>query len=110
MAALAYLWITGVVFLLLPRFRRNPYVRFHSAQAVFGGLVVLVVNVVMAQISLRVNRVGIAIMIYMMVWGLVRLTFLLLWMLAVAKAYQGFEYELPWVGGMARKYASEPLA
>ncbi|MBI3665261.1 MAG: hypothetical protein HY236_03400 [Acidobacteria bacterium] len=46
-AALAYLWITGLVFLFLDRFRQSPFVRFHCLQAVFFGLAALALNIML---------------------------------------------------------------
>lgn len=103
-AALAYLWITGLAFLFLKRFRQSGFVRFHSLQAVFFGLAVLALNTLLALISGLLDPFGSATLVYATVWGLVRLGWFLYWMLAWLKAYQGLEYELPVIGGLTRKY------
>ena len=104
-AALAYLWITGLVFLFLRRFRDSPYVRFHCLQAVFFGLAALVLNQMLAWLARLMGPSGSALLIFGTIWGLVRLGFFLIWVLVIVKAYQGLEYKLPAIGGLAWKYS-----
>jgi uncharacterized membrane protein len=103
-AALAYFWITGIVFLFAARRRANPYVRFHCLQAVFYGAVVLLMNAVLAIVAVQIGTMGAFPIIYATVWGVIRIGLFLLWILGMLKAYEGIEYKLPWVGNLARKY------
>lgn|GEM_PF-4057482 len=103
-AALAYLWITGIVFLFTARCRANAYVRFHCLQAVFYGAAVLLMNAALAVVAAQMGTMGAFPIIYATVWGVIRIGLFLLWILGMLKAYEGVEYKLPWIGHLARKY------
>jgi uncharacterized membrane protein len=104
LGALAYFWITALVFLYLPRYRHNSYVRFHSLQAALYGLAAMLVNIAFGLFAARISSAGAIVLAYVAVWGLVRLGFMMLWVLALFRAYQGFEYKLPLVGLMAERW------
>jgi len=104
-AALAYLWITALAFLLLGPHRRSRFVRFHCLQAFFYGLVVAVLHGVLELISLSLPPFGPASLIYSASRSLLLLALFLTWMLALLKAYQGIPYQLPGIGSLASKHA-----
>lgn len=104
-AGLAYLigLVTGIIFLLLPGYNRDPLVRFHAWQSIF-----LHVAFILTMMLLGVLRMilpwslhGIANMLSV----LLSLAFLAGWILAIVKAFQGQIYELPVVGEFARRRA-----
>ncbi|MFC1710417.1 DUF4870 domain-containing protein [Patescibacteria group bacterium] len=90
--ALAYVLgpITGVIFLIIDK---TPYVRFHAMQSivVFVSLMilqwVLVFTIILAPLG-----------------GLLTIVGFVLWLLLIYKAWQGEEWEVPFVGKYARKF------
>lgn len=97
--ALAYFLgpVTGILFLLIEK--DNKFVRFHAMQSTitFGGLFVL--NLVLGVIPILGWLVG----------SLLSVAALIAWLFLMYKAFNGEEYELPVIGGMARKQVDGPL-
>ena len=93
MGALAYLLgpITGILFLLMEK--GNKFVRFHAMQStiLFGGL--FVVNIVLGFIPILGWLVSLALSIIAFV----------LWLVLMWRAYNGEEYEVPYIGKIARE-------
>jgi uncharacterized membrane protein len=93
-AALAYLWITAIVFLLLDPYNRDRLVRFHAFQALFLGLVSIAGHIVLSLIPI----LG---WILLPFWSLVIVVFALI---AAVKAYQGETWNVPVIGPFAQKH------
>lgn len=92
-AALAYLWITAIVFLLLEPYNRDRFVRFHSFQALFLGLASIAGHIVLSLIPV-------------LGWALMPLWSLLILVLAIVgavKAYQNQSWHIPVIGEFAEK-------
>ncbi len=89
-AALSYVMgpITGVVFLLI---EKDPFIRFHAAQStvVMGGLTVLWMLMSTVYIFLPLTP-------------LVFVALFILWLMLIYKAWQGDEWEVPYLGKYAR--------
>ena len=98
-AALAYISIIGIVFLLIEPYNRNKLVRFHAFQGLF---------LVAAYIAFNIVLSAIATMIF---WGLlfvmpfIHLVFVGLWLFLVFKTYSGEKIVLPIIGPLAEKQA-----
>ena len=91
--ALAYLWITAIVFLLLEPYNRDRFVRFHAFQALFLGLASIAGHIVLSLIPV-------------LGWSLIPLWSLLILVLAVVgavKAYQNQTWRIPVIGEFAEK-------
>ncbi len=91
--ALAYLWIVAIIFLLIEPYNRNKFVRFHSFQALFLGLVSIAGHIVLGMVP---------------VLGWVILPFFSLAIFVVAiicavKAYGNQQFKLPVLGDLAEK-------
>ncbi len=90
-AALSYVLgpLSGVVFLVL---EKDPYVRFHAAQSivVMGGLTVLWMLLPFTIILIPLTP-------------LVFIVLFVLWLVLIYKAWQGEEWEVPFLGKYARK-------
>lgn len=106
--ALCYLLgaITGLLFLVIERDR--PFVRFHAMQsivltvawvAVWIGL--LVVGVVLGVIPILGWLAELLLTLAVAVGGFV------LWVVLMIQAYQGREWEVPWLGQQARRLAEQ---
>lgn len=93
--ALAYVLgpITGVIFLVI---EKDPFVKFHAMQSivVFVGLFVL-------QWVL-----GLTIILLPLV-PLIGIISFVLWLVLIYKAWQGKEWEVPFLGKIARKLANK---
>lgn len=88
-SALCYVlwWVSGLVFLLTEK--TNAKVRFHAMQSVmfFGGLTLITF----------VPVIGWLLSPFVMIVGFV------VWLIAIYKAYNGEEFELPVVGKIAKE-------
>lgn len=94
LAALAYLVMpisSAAVYLLEPKDR---FARFHAIQSGFLGLAVFAV-----QMLLIVTVVG--ILLTPVVW----FASVVVWAVMIYKAYSGEEYQLPYLGPLAKEHA-----
>ena len=101
-SALCYLvgLITGIIFLVLAPYNKNPVVRFHAFQSIF-------MNVAWIVIAFGLNIVlGI-----LHLWSLfflssfVGLAFFVLWIVMLIQTYQGKTIVLPLIGPIAKQQA-----
>ena len=91
--ALAYLWIVAIIFLLIEPYNRNKFVRFHSFQALFLGLVSIGGHIVLGIIPV-------------LGWAILPFFSLAIFVVAVicaVKAYGNQEFKLPVIGDLAAK-------
>jgi uncharacterized membrane protein len=91
--ALAYLWITAIVFLLLEPYNRDKFVRFHSFQALFLGIVSIAGHIILSALPI----IGWTLQ---PLWSLI---FLVLALIAAVKAYQNQTWTIPLIGPFAAK-------
>ncbi len=97
-AALAYLLgaLTGIPVLLVEK--ENQFVRFHAMQSVIFTLSLVVLSVV--------NGVMLSIPILNILWGIgmafIYLGVVIVWIMLMWKAYNHEEWELPYIGKIAR--------
>ena len=104
--ALAYLLgpITGIAFLVLEK--ENRFVRFHAAQSIAIGIILIVASIALSILSgiLAVVPVlgWIAALLAGLAFGL--FTFVL-WVLLMWRAWNGREWEVPVAAGIARSMA-----
>jgi uncharacterized membrane protein len=105
--ALTYLLgiITGVLFLVLEK--KDPFVRFHAAQSIGVTVVFLVLSVALSIVTMILGiipvlgwLVGILLSLALALVGLV------VWVLLMYKAWQGEEWEFPFIGEKAREMLS----
>jgi len=99
--------ITGILFLVLEK--ENRFVRFHAAQAIATGVVLIVLSIALSMIS------GVLAFIPLIGWLVALLLSLvmglgsfILWLMLMWRAYQGDEWEVPFVGTFARRMAPTP--
>ncbi len=98
--------VTGILFLVI---EQNRFVRFHAYQAIFLsvawialwiGLSILTGIVGMIPgLGLLVALLGLLVSLGLSLGGLV------LWIVLIARAYQGHSWKLPYIGDMAERYA-----
>ena len=93
--ALAYLWIVAILWLVIEPFNKNPFVRFHSFQALAFGVSAFVIQIVLGFIPI----IGWLMMIP------VSLAILVIWLLCMFKAFSNQKFKLPVIGDWAEQQA-----
>ena len=88
---LCYIFIIGLIFLFMEK--ENRFIRFHALQAVFLGVALLIINLVLGIIPI----IGVIISFLMAPFVL----FIVIFMMY--QTYQGKLYKLPFIGDMAEK-------
>jgi len=103
LGALAYVGLLpAILFLALPSIQASRFVRFHSWQSVFFGIVtVILAGLMRGLFALFSVFAGIGFLLATLTVGLVFLAVVFLWVVLVIKAVQGQGYELPWLGRIA---------
>jgi uncharacterized membrane protein len=102
--ALAYVLgpITGVIFLMIER--ENRFVRFHAAQSITVGIVLIAVSIglsLLGTVLAFVPVLGwIAALLLTLVLGFGSFV---LWIMLIWRASQGREWEVPVAGPLARR-------
>jgi len=101
-SAISYFtFIPAVVFLLLPRFKESPCVRFHAWQSILLFITASGVDIVLGTLALLTSFLGTTAQAYS-----IRLFFLfsfVLWVACVAMAFRGKRLKLPIIGRIAEK-------
>lgn len=87
-------FITGIFFLLTEP--KNKFVRFHAMQStiLFGGLFI---------VSLGLSIIPVINVLWFVVSPLVGIAAFVLWVWLMYQAYEGKEYDLPYIGKLARE-------
>jgi len=107
-AALCYLVgvLTGILFLVLEPYNRNPVIRFHAFQSIFAWIASIVVGMVLSTVSYIFVAVPfIGWLIYILLWTAFSLGVLVLWVFLMYKAYNKERFVLPVIGEWAEKQA-----
>jgi uncharacterized membrane protein len=101
-AALCYIWIIGVVFLLIDPYKRNRTIRFHAFQSIFYAVACMAIWIALAIFSVTLAMMHIHIpFLGMLIW----LALVAGWILMVVKAYQRDRFVMPIIGPLAEKQA-----
>jgi len=97
--------VGGIIFYLLEK--RNSFVRFYAMQSIiFGGAWVLfnIASAVVHAVVGAIPGVGpVLVFLWAVIAALVHLAFLVVFIVAVVKAFSGVRWDIPYVGPMARK-------
>ena len=106
-AAIAYFFITGIIFLVAEQFKRDKFVRFHSFQAVAYGVVVTVFWIVWDGVIFGgILSGGFFWVIFSLINTLIHLAFFIYWVFLMYKAYNKETYKIPVIGDWASKQAA----
>ena len=106
--ALAYVLgpITGVIFLVLEK--ENRFVRFHAAQAVTTGILIIVVSIALSLLATLLAFVPVLGWLTALLLSLLMgLGSLVLWLMLMWRAYNGEQWEVPFAGPLARRIAPD---
>jgi len=104
-ALLAYLfgWVGGLIFVLIEK--DNKFVRFHAIQSIILNIAIAAIWIgLMILIPIFAVITGGIGAIIGLLTPVVWIGFLIVWIMAMVKAYQNEEWEIPVIGKMARKY------
>ena len=98
--------LTGILFLVIEPYNRNPTIRFHAFQSIFFWLAVIIGGMVLSMVSfviLALPFVGwiISFLLSLAYW----LGALVLWLYLMYKAYNRERVVLPVIGPWAEKQA-----
>ncbi len=93
-AALSYLWITAIIFLLIEPYNRDKFVRFHAFQALFLGIFSIVGHIALSMIPV----IG-----WFVLGPLFSLLIFVAAIISAVKAYGNQEFKLPVLGDLAAK-------
>lgn len=107
-AALCYLVfvLTGILFLVLEPYNRNPVIRFHAFQSIFAWIAALVIGMVLSMVAYPIAAVPfIGWLIVILLWLAFSLGCLILWLFLMYKAYNKERFVLPVIGEWAEKQA-----
>ena len=107
-AALCYLVgvLTGILFLVIEPYNRNPVIRFHAFQSIFSWIAAIVTGMVLSTVSyffVAVPFVG--WIIYILLWTVFSLGVLAAWLFLMYKAYNKERFVIPVIGEWAEKQA-----
>jgi uncharacterized membrane protein len=101
--------IGGLVFYVLEK--HDQFVRFYAMQSIIlGGVFVLcwIVYSILFGILSSIPAIGFVFGIILSVaWALIRVAFVVLWIIATVKAFTGVRWDIPYVGPVARKQVGE---
>jgi uncharacterized membrane protein len=108
--AIAYLtFIPAIIFLAVPPYSTNPFVRFHAWQSIFLNIAAFVVAIAVA--------IFVGILAAFLPWGLyslvhligplVDLLWFILWLVCVLKAVNGGKFSIPIIGPLAEQMANK---
>ncbi len=97
--------VGGIIFYLLEK--RNSFVRFYAMQSIIFGGAWFLFNIASAVVHAVVGAIPgvgpILVFLWAVIAALVHLAFLVLFIVAVVKAFSGVRWDIPYVGPMARK-------
>jgi len=94
-AALAYLWIPAIAFLVLEPYNKDRFIRFHSFQSLAAGVVAMVIQIALGLIPFLGWIIAIP----------VSLLLLLVWLVCLFKAFSKAWFKLPMIGDWALQQA-----
>jgi uncharacterized membrane protein len=107
-AALCYLVfvLTGILFLVLEPYNRNPVIRFHAFQSIFAWIAAMVIGMVLSMLAYPIAAVPfIGWLIVILLWLAFSLGCVTLWLFLMYKAYNKERFVLPVIGEWAEKQA-----
>jgi uncharacterized membrane protein len=107
-AALCYLLgvLTGILFLVLEPYNRNPVIRFHAFQSIFVWIAAIVIGMAVSVLAYPIAALPfIGWLIDIMLWMVFSLGVVGLWLFLMYKAYNKERFVVPVVGPLAEKQA-----
>lgn len=101
--------VGGIVFYILEK--RDPFVRFYAMQSImFGAAWILfdIVSKILFAIFGSIPAIGgLLVFFWAIIQALIHIAFLVVWIIAMVKAFTNVRWDIPYVGPMARKQVGE---
>ena len=105
-AALCYIPIVGLIFLLIAPYNKNRTIRFHAFQSIFLNVAVIVIEIVFGIVfGILLRIMGVFVFLAGIFYPIFGLVCLLLWLYLLFSTYQGKTIVLPLIGPLAQKQA-----
>ncbi len=107
-AALCYLVgvLTGILFLVLEPYSRNPVIRFHAFQSIFAWIAAMVLGMALNILSYPIAALPfVGWLLDILLWLAFSLGVVAIWLFLMYKAYNKERYVLPVIGVWAEKQA-----
>lgn len=92
-------FITGIIFLVIAPYNRNPVVRFHAFQSIFMSLACIALSWALSIMFLTISWS------FFFVLSLVRFAMFVFWLFMLFQTYQGKTVVLPIIGPLAQQQA-----
>ena len=97
--------VGGLIFYFIEK--KNKFVRFHALQGIYLGAVMFLYGTVMT-ILVFIPFIGWLVLAIMgILTPLVGIIFTVVWLIATIQAFLGKEWEIPWLGKLARQHLAE---
>ena len=97
--------IGGIIFYVLEK--RDSFVRFYAMQSIiFGGAWIMfsIVYRIVLAVFASIPAIGpLFVIILGLLWALITIAFLIVFIIAVIKAFSGVRWDIPYIGPMARQ-------
>src|SRR5712691_5021502 len=97
--------IGGIIFYILEK--RDGFVRFYAMQSIiFGGAWILfdIISKILFAIFGSIPAIGgILVFFWAIIQALIHIAFLVIWIIAMVKAFTNVRWEIPYIGPIARK-------
>jgi uncharacterized membrane protein len=103
-AALCYIPIVGLIFLLVEPYNKNRTIRFHAMQSLFYCIAWIAVGIVLGIFGGIFMPLGM-LSLWLLLSRLVELALFVGWIIMAVKAYQGSKFIMPIIGPIAEKQA-----
>lgn len=105
-SALCYVFLLGILFLILAPYNQNRKIRFHAFQSIFLVVVCFAVWIALSIVMVAMAGMGLFWVLLPVLW-LIRLGFFILWLFVIIKTYQDQKIVLPIIGPMAEQQAGK---
>jgi uncharacterized membrane protein len=96
--------LTGILFLVLAPYNKNPNIKFHAFQSIFMSVGCIVLSILFS-IVLGIILSTLQIFGLFFISALLRLAFFCLWVFMIISTYQGKRIVLPVIGPFAEQQA-----
>ncbi len=97
--------IGGIIFYILEK--RDSFVRFYAMQSIIFGCAWLRFNIVSTVLHAVFGAIpgigGVLVFFWAIIAALVHIAFLVIWIIAMVKAFTGVRWDIPYVGPIARR-------
>ncbi len=104
-AALCYIPIVGLIFLLVEPYNKNRNIKFHAMQSLFYCIAWIAAGIVLGIIGTVFLSLGALWTLWLLLSRLVELALFVGWVIMAVKAYQGQRFVMPIIGPIAEKQA-----